>query len=209
MRTRSQKRAGRKRNNCEREPSGRPQRPPKRRNRVKKTVTDARERVYGVPANFSDNPQSGYALGILYFKHEIDRRQHDAGLMIAELIHDYFRIVLNKNPPIAQALDMARVSGRSTQGDEPHPAHDEVKAKYAQMQFAVRSVDYPGKPVSHMISRICMQDDRESMVTNDMLDKLRIGLNRVHREFAKDIESKFAGQKLIRGRVVENHSEVV
>jgi len=209
MRTRTQKRAGRKRGEVDREPSGRPQRPPQRRNRVKKTVTEARERVYGVPKNFSDNPQSGYALGILYYKYEIDRRQHDAGLMIAELIHDFFRIVLNKRPPIAQAMDMARVSGRSTRSDEPHPSHDEVKARYAKMQFAVLDVDFPGKPVSHMISRLCMADDRESMVTNDMLDKLRIGLNRVHREFEADIGFRFAGQKLIRGPVVENHAEVV
>lgn len=159
-----------------------------------------------MPANFSDSPQSGYALGVLHYKRDIDRRQHDTGLFIAELVWDYSRHVLNSRPPIAQAIDLARVAGRGM--DAPtHPGIDKIKERYATMQAAIAAVDSPGKPVSKMIARFCIEDDRESQTTGYMLDQLRIGLNRVHRDFDAEIAFKFAGQSLIQCHIPEKNVE--
>lgn len=207
MKTRGQKRAGRNRGSGVREPNGRLQRASNKGGKLKETARSARERVYGVPKNFSDNPQSGYALGILYYNREIQRSHHDAGLMIAELVHDYYRIVLNSRPPIAQAIDLARVSGRGMDNDEPHPAHEAVKERFAGMQAAIRQVDCPGRPVWQMVSRICMEDDRSAMMTDFMLEQLRFGLNRVYYEFQQEISFKYSGQKLIQCYTQEKHPE--
>lgn len=208
MRTKGARRAGRKRGSGPREPNGRQQRPPKRRDKEKEVVRSARERVYGMPANFSDSPQSGYALGVLYYKRDIDRRQHDTGLFIAELIWDYFRHVLNSRPPIAQAIDLARVAGRGM--DSPtHPGIDKIKERYAAMQAAIAAVDGPGRHVSKMVARFCITDDRESQTTGYMLDQLRVGLNRVHREFDAEIAFRFAGQSLIQCHIPEKNVECV
>ncbi len=198
--------AGRNRQAGPREPNGQLQRPSKRRDKTKEVARAARERVYGMPANFSDSPQSGYALGILYYKRDIDRRQHDTGLFIAELVWDYFRHVLGSRPPIAQAIDLARVVGRGM--DSPtHPGIDKIKERYAAMQAAIAAVDGPGKPVSKMVARFCIEDDRESQTTGYMLDQLRIGLNRVHREFDAEIAFKFAGQSDIQCHLPEKNVE--
>ena len=200
-------RAGRNRSAGEREPNGRLQRSPNRRDQIKDVVREARER-HGVPSNFSDNPQSGYVLGWFYYNRDIDRRQHDTGLFIAELIWEYSRHVLNSRPPIAQAIDIARVAGRGMDS-LPHPGVDRIKERYAAMQAAIIAVDGPGRAVSKMITRYCITDDRESQVTSDMLDKLRVGLNRVHREFDAEIAFRFAGQTLIQKHIPEKNVEHV
>jgi len=200
-------RAGRNRSSGEREPNGRLQRPSGRRDKIKDVVRDARER-HGVPTNMSDNPQSGYVLGMFYYNRDIDRRQHDTGLFIAELIWEYHRHVLNSRPPIAQAINIARVAGRGMD-TPPHPGVDKIKERYGTMEAAIRAVDGPGKPVSKMIARYCITDDSESQVTTDMLDRFRVGLNRVHREFDAEIAFKFAGQKLIQKHIREKNVESV
>lgn len=203
MRTKGAKRAGRKTKPGARYPSGELKKPrAEQREKIMSVAIASRQRNIGVPEGFASTAQAGYSLGVLYYDRCIERKHHDAGLMVADIIYDYYRHKLNMAPPIPQALDMARVRGRSLSEQVEHPRLSQIVDRYKAMQSSIRRVDEPGRPVSRMIAALCIEDDRPQNTTNFMLGWLKSGLGAVHEQFAEEIDANYGAMNLVQKKSV-------
>lgn len=185
MKTRSVKRAGRKRIvNIKRQPNGQPSRAGKS-DRVRETVMQARQRVFGVSARDSARPESGCAVGRAMLNMEMTVRQFHASIIAGDIITTYHRA---KGWPrlTPQAFDMFRVVGLSNT-DTPKGQIDAAEADYMRLQKAMRAAPHAYSSVSSVVQQACVEDHNMGNWPKHMTRFLRDALDAISNEFPERI----------------------
>lgn len=185
MRTKSMKRAGRKRIvNIKRQPNGQPSRAGQA-GRTRSVALDARKRMHGANKANALRPEWGFALGRAMLKGEISQLQFQSGLVAADIITFYYRMK-GYQRPTPQAFDLFRVVGLS---------HIEVRSEtvaaaevdYMRLQRAMRAAasknGHPYATASNTIHLACVEDSDMGSWPSHMLRYLKDALDAIGLEF--------------------------
>lgn len=185
MRTRSTKRAGRKRIvNIKRQPNGQPSRAG-RADRVRNVALEARKRMHGAKRADALRPEWGFALGRAMLKGELSQLQFQSGLVAADIITFYYHMKGYKRPT-PQAFDLFRVVGLSH--TEVRPATvAAAEADYMRLQKAMRAAaaknGHPYASASNTIHMACVEDSDMGSWPGHMLRYLKDALDAIALEF--------------------------
>lgn len=160
MKTRSKKRAGRKRIvNIRRQPNGQPSRAGQA-DRTRSVALEARKRMHGANKSDATRPEWGFALGRAMLKGELSQLQFQSGLVAADVISFYYRMKGYKRPT-PQAFDMFRVVGLS-HAEVQIETVEVAEAAFMRLQRAMRSAasrnGHPYASASNTIHMACIED---------------------------------------------------
>lgn len=185
MRTKSMKRAGRKRIvNIKRQPNGQPSRAGKA-DRARSVALDARKRMHGANKANALRPEWGFALGRAMLKGELSQLQFQSGLVAADIIGFYFRMKGYRRPT-PQAFDLFRVVGLSHTDARPETVAA-AEIEYMRLQRAMRAAasrhGHPYASASNTIHMACVEDSDMGTWPSHMLRYLRDTLDGIAAEF--------------------------
>ncbi|MEH6726377.1 MAG: hypothetical protein V7703_09470 [Hyphomicrobiales bacterium] len=185
MKTRSMKRAGRKRIvNIKRQPNGQRSRAGQA-DRTRSVALEARKRMHGASKTNAARPEWGFALGRAMLKGELSQLQFQSGLVAADIISFYYRMKGYKRPT-PQAFDLFRVVGLS-HTDVCSDTVAAAEAAYMRLQRAMRSAasknGHPYASASNTIHMACIEDSDMGTWPSHMLRYLKNTLDAIAAEF--------------------------
>ena len=185
MKTRSMKRAGRKRIvNIRRQPNGQPSRAGLA-DRTRNVALEARKRMHGASKANAARPEWGFALGRAMLKGDLSQLQFQSGLVAADIISFYYRMKGYKRPT-PQAFDLFRVVGLSHTDARPETVAT-AEAAYMRLQRAMRAAasknGHPYASASNTIHMACIEDSDMGTWPIHMLRYLKDTLDAIGAEF--------------------------
>lgn len=153
---------------------------------IKRTVSEARVRVFGVDPKDADKPESGSAIGRLLTGNHlaVSAAQRESFKEAAHHFHETRRAadsaILSKTLTTATNYTGTRSGGGTSEdGDDPSYVDwcNKVRRRYADVRRAVLEC---GDPQAMMALEMCILEDRQPY-SDIMLGSLRCGLNAVDR----------------------------